>query len=302
MPQYGAADLFVPTLGAPALAGDATLTLSGLTGAPSYPYKATLTPAGATFPPTTYEIVYVTGLSSGNVVNVLRGQEGTTAQGWSTGDNARNEFTAVDVAELLQGNWPPDFRKFLYVPIPPAGIGSVSTGGTGAVSLPSNNGNIPLANFHTGATAASYATVGSYWGTSPYPLSEQTGNGVLLVSRLRIDVLPAVSGDQVRFLWGNPTIGLRVYYNTALHTELDDFTGSVETPSTVAIADTNWHTVALHVNTAGTYLYIDGVLAASGASRSIASNPIWTASTTNGSASTTDVNAWVFAPTLVQAL
>ena len=73
-------------LGMPALSGDTKISISDIskfptfTGASGESYKIALV-RGLEF-----EIVYVTGVFAGNQVNVLRGQEGTTAKTWPSGE------------------------------------------------------------------------------------------------------------------------------------------------------------------------------------------------------------------------
>ena len=68
------------------LSGDTKIAISNLanfpvfTGAADEYYKVTFVYG------VNYEIVYVTGIFSGNQVNVLRAQEGTTAQTWPAGE------------------------------------------------------------------------------------------------------------------------------------------------------------------------------------------------------------------------
>lgn len=73
-------------LGMPALSGDTKIAISDIskfpafTGASGESYKIALV-RGLEF-----EIVYVTSVFAGNQVNVLRGQEGTTAKTWPSGE------------------------------------------------------------------------------------------------------------------------------------------------------------------------------------------------------------------------
>ena len=84
------------TLGA-ALSSTATsLTVSSTTGLPSSLASGqfipmTLTPASS--PGSAYEIVYVTGIS-GSTLTVTRGEEGTSALNWNTGDILYSTNTA----------------------------------------------------------------------------------------------------------------------------------------------------------------------------------------------------------------
>jgi hypothetical protein len=52
------------------------------------------------------EIVHVTAIS-GDVVTIVRAQEGTAAQAWNAGDLANNRLTAGQMGTLIQGTIPP---------------------------------------------------------------------------------------------------------------------------------------------------------------------------------------------------
>ena len=84
------------TLGAALSSTATTMTVSSTTGLPSSLASGqfipmTLTPASN--PGSAYEIVYVTGIS-GSSLTVTRGEEGTSALNWSTGDILYSTNTA----------------------------------------------------------------------------------------------------------------------------------------------------------------------------------------------------------------
>ena len=84
------------TLGAALSSTATTMTVSSTTGLPSSLASGqfipmTLTPASN--PGSAYEIVYVTGIS-GSTLTVERGQEGTSALNWNTGDILYSTNTA----------------------------------------------------------------------------------------------------------------------------------------------------------------------------------------------------------------
>ena len=84
------------TLGAALSSTATTMTVSSTTGLPSSLASGqfipmTLTPASS--PGSAYEIVYVTGIS-GSTLTVERGQEGTSALNWNTGDVLYSTNTA----------------------------------------------------------------------------------------------------------------------------------------------------------------------------------------------------------------
>ena len=84
------------TLGAALSSTATTMTVSSTTGLPSSLASGqfipmTLTPASS--PGSDYEIVYVTGIS-GSTLTVERGQEGTSALNWNTGDILYSTNTA----------------------------------------------------------------------------------------------------------------------------------------------------------------------------------------------------------------
>ena len=84
------------TLGAALSSTATTMTVSSTTGLPSSLASGqfipmTLTPASS--PGSAYEIVYVTGIS-GSTLTVERGQEGTSALNWNTGDILYSTNTA----------------------------------------------------------------------------------------------------------------------------------------------------------------------------------------------------------------
>ena len=84
------------TLGAALSSTATTMTVSSTTGLPSSLASGqfipmTLTPASS--PGSAYEIVYVTGIS-GSTLTVTRGEEGTSALNWNTGDILYSTNTA----------------------------------------------------------------------------------------------------------------------------------------------------------------------------------------------------------------
>ena len=92
------------TLGSNASAGAGTLTLATGGGAglpnPAAGQQFALTLYKAASPPT-LEIVYCTA-RSGDVLTVVRGQEGTTARAWLAGDPLDSRCTAGQMAAFLQ--------------------------------------------------------------------------------------------------------------------------------------------------------------------------------------------------------
>jgi hypothetical protein len=71
-----------------------TMQLNNLTGIPAYPFTMVLEPDSAG-----EEIVTVTSLASGTTVNVLRGQDGTSAVAHDSGAEVRHMITARDLQE-----------------------------------------------------------------------------------------------------------------------------------------------------------------------------------------------------------
>ena len=89
-------NFYQTTLGAALSSTATTLTVSSTTGLPSSLASGqfipmTLTPASS--PGSAYEIVYVTGIS-GTTLTIERGQEGTSALNWNTGDILYSTNTA----------------------------------------------------------------------------------------------------------------------------------------------------------------------------------------------------------------
>jgi hypothetical protein len=71
-----------------------TMQLNNLTGIPAYPFTMVLEPDTAN-----EEIVTVTSLASGTTVNVLRGQDGSTAVAHDSGSQVRHMITARDLQD-----------------------------------------------------------------------------------------------------------------------------------------------------------------------------------------------------------
>ena len=71
-----------------------TMQLNNLTGIPTYQFTMVLEPDTAN-----EEIVTVTSLASGTTVNVLRGQDGSTAVAHDSGSQVRHMITARDLQD-----------------------------------------------------------------------------------------------------------------------------------------------------------------------------------------------------------
>jgi hypothetical protein len=71
-----------------------TMQLNNLTGIPAYQFTMVLEPDTAN-----EEIVTVTSLASGTTVNVLRGQDGSTAVAHDSGSQVRHMITARDLQD-----------------------------------------------------------------------------------------------------------------------------------------------------------------------------------------------------------
>ena len=100
------------TLGAALSSTATTMTVSSTTGLPSSLASGqfipmTLTPASN--PGSAYEIVYVTGIS-GSTLTVERGQEGTSALNWNTGDI----LYSTNTAGTTQSTSPSSFTNTPY--------------------------------------------------------------------------------------------------------------------------------------------------------------------------------------------
>ena len=104
------------TLALPALSTDTTITVASGTGAIYTPILATqavlLTLAQATNPSVT-EIVLCTAVN-GDVLTVIRGQEGTVARAWSQGDYVANLITAGTQSSFAQIY---DMNTGMYSPV-----------------------------------------------------------------------------------------------------------------------------------------------------------------------------------------
>jgi hypothetical protein len=71
-----------------------TMQLNNLTGIPTYQFTMVIEPDTAN-----EEIVTVTSLASGTTVNVLRGQDGSTAVAHDSGSQVRHMITARDLQD-----------------------------------------------------------------------------------------------------------------------------------------------------------------------------------------------------------
>jgi hypothetical protein len=87
-------NLDAKSLGLTMNASVTTMQLNNLTGIPIYPFTMVLEPDTAN-----EEIVTVTSLASGTTVNVLRGQDGSTAVAHDSGSQVRHMITARDLQD-----------------------------------------------------------------------------------------------------------------------------------------------------------------------------------------------------------
>ena len=152
------------TLGGAVASGDTTITLADAAnlptmGADQY-FVVTLNDAATQ---AVFEVIYATGISGANLTGCLRGQEGTSAQAWLTGDFAFSGVTEGILASFQQ------ISGGGYVELHPAvaQVGDVSIDGTisatGEISSYSNlsaNGTltvgtpVSVSNGGTGKTTA----------------------------------------------------------------------------------------------------------------------------------------------------
>lgn len=265
MPQNQAANDFATTLAAAiSTTGATSMTLTSAAAAPSTPFYMTLTSAGASGPPfSKKEIVQVTACNTGTgVCTIVRGQQGTTAQTWSSGDNAANEFTAGDANGLVQANWPLD-ASWMVVGNPNGDQSNVSTSGSGVVSA----GIGDLGWWLTSGTTAS-STAYRVMGTSASnPTTSawdpSVGNGYAWVGQFYIEGAPAAAGDSIIVSLADTNapggIGFEISYSGGLVTNL--YNNGTLTSSAVAVTASAWHRFAIIASGSTTSIYIDGTLA-----------------------------------------
>ena len=149
-------NFYQTTLGAALSSTATTMTVSSTTGLPSSLASGqfipmTLTPASN--PGSAYEIVYVTGIS-GSSLTVTRGEEGTSALNWSTGDILYSTNTAQTTGTSM-GSPSTDFQTNTLTA---SGLitanGGIDVAG-GTLTIPNataNNQPVALAQSLAGAT------------------------------------------------------------------------------------------------------------------------------------------------------
>lgn len=107
------------------------------------------------------EIVHVTA-RSGDIVTIVRAQEGTTALGWNAGDLAQNRLTAGDLA-YLEGLFSQALGGVLTGTLPNPGmaagaaatnVGAVGGDLTGTLPNPTIKASVGLTGFPTAPTMA----------------------------------------------------------------------------------------------------------------------------------------------------
>ena len=162
-------NFYQTTLGA-ALSSTATsLTVSSTTGLPSSLASGqfipmTLTPASS--PGSAYEIVYVTGIS-GSTLTVERGQEGTSALNWNTGDILYSTNTAETTGAQEGGTF----------------SNPTITGGTiSGATIPSgdtitNDGTISGGTITSATINSSNVSVGAVGTDNPAQMNQVPGQG-----------------------------------------------------------------------------------------------------------------------------
>lgn len=213
MAQFTFSNFVNTTLASPVSNTATTITLASSTNLPTgvsvqYPYVIVLNDAATR---SVYEVVYATAIS-GATLTVLRGQEGTTAQSWLTGDYAYNGVTAGQMSS--QGGFTNpmtaagDLITGGYLGTPTRlGVGTpgyVLTAGSGAVSWqPSAGGGgssgVTSFNTRTGAvvlngtdvvTALTYTPFsiqgGSVDGATAFQSTVEVAGAVTMLSTLTV--------------------------------------------------------------------------------------------------------------------
>lgn len=134
---------------------------------------------------TNYEIVYVTAIS-GATLTVLRGQEGTAAKAWLTGDFAFSGPTAGQMASFMQGTstgvTPGTYGNSITVP-------QITVNAQGLVSNVTNVSiAFPITSFNgrAGAIVLNSGDVTSALGFNPVNKAGDTMTGTLHVPNLQI--------------------------------------------------------------------------------------------------------------------
>jgi hypothetical protein len=130
---------------------------------------------------TIFEIVYVTAIS-GATLTVVRGQEGTAAQAWLTGDIAYSGPTAGQMANFSQGSTsgvtPGTYGSSTQVPqFTVNAQGQVTAAGNVAIAFP-----ITSFNGRAGAIVLNSGDVTSALGYTPVNKAGDTMTGVLTVN------------------------------------------------------------------------------------------------------------------------
>lgn len=300
MPQNQAANNFATTLGAPISSTSATtMTLASSTNEPVFPYLATLLSSGASGPPfAKIEIVQVTGVSSGLVRNIVRAQEGTTAQTWSSGDTVGNDYTAGAANRLMQATWQPDWGLMVSPLLNPFQQATMAGSGSGGSAS-----NEPFGGtVYSGATANSNFNVRLYDIVAPPGnlFSQAVGNGIGLLLWLNQVTQPVNSGDVLEVTFGNVT--LEILPSGVLKL----FTPTLgATTLTATMNDTNAHVVLVHMRPGGLYdFWLDGTKTDSIADGTnvTPSSPPLVFYAANGSASTTNVKMAVWGFKILQGV
>jgi hypothetical protein len=133
---------------------------------------------------TIWEIVYCTA-RSGDVCTIIRSQEGTSDQAWSTGDIAANLLTAGSFEYLSQIS----------------GTVPISSGGTGLSTLGSANQFLAV---NSGGTALNYITVTPYTPPSVLPVANG-GTGLSSLGSAN-QILAVNSGGTALHYVNNPNL------------------------------------------------------------------------------------------------
>jgi len=87
-----------------------------------------------------FEIVLVTGIS-GDIITMVRAQEGTAAQSWSIGDLASNFYTAGTAQSFLQQGQNLPLNNVSATPLTPTG-GGILFAQAGALKYIGSNGTV----------------------------------------------------------------------------------------------------------------------------------------------------------------
>lgn len=141
------------------------------------------------------EIIYVGSISGATCSNLLRGQEGTVALSWNTGDYAFNGPTAGQMKNFVQGSYTNVFTTPGYRISPDGFIEQWGTAGSNSSGIATVTFPIPFPNGFLTAIATPLG--GSIYNGDTCQIISTIGNTGMKVAASN----PVSGGGLVNFIW-----------------------------------------------------------------------------------------------------